>query len=50
MGVHEKYKIEGLLLFCNQGNMVLNSEDKDWLNMPLVGGEIFDEWIVTIWR
>lgn len=39
----KKYKIKDLLLLCNEENMTLSPEDKEWLNMPLVGKEKMDE-------
>ena len=40
---HKQYKIEDLLLLCNEENMALSSEDKEWLGMSSIGQELVDE-------
>ena len=39
----KKYKIKDLLVLCTNENMVLSSEDKEWLNAKSVGQELLDE-------
>ncbi len=39
----KKYNIKDLLLLCNEENMGLSSEDKEWLNAPSQGKEKLDE-------